>query len=146
MTSPNTISCKRRSTPWANCPRRTKKPSSRRSKRSRRAQGAQRFASAASEPSAVFAKHSGGSMESAELKRTEVRARRAYEWTRVGRAAAAFAPVLLLVIAAALIGERGGYVLAFGSVRFGLGLGLLWYGCSGKRAVLPGRATRLVPR
>ena len=79
-------------------------------------------------------------MESADIQRTEARARRAYEWTRVRRAAGAFAPVLVLVVAAALVGERVGYILAFGAALFILGLGLLWYGRGVKRAVLPGLA------
>jgi hypothetical protein len=84
-------------------------------------------------------------MESADLQETEMRARRAYELTRVRRAGLAFAPVVLLVAVAALIGERVGYVLAFGSALFMLGAGLLWYGRGVKRAVLPGLAAGLVP-
>jgi len=84
-------------------------------------------------------------MESADLQRAEKRARRAYELTRVRRAALAFAPVVLLIVAAALIGERVGYVLAFGAGLFILGVGLLWYGRGVKRAVLPGLAAGFVP-
>jgi hypothetical protein len=84
-------------------------------------------------------------MESADLRPIEMRARRAYELTRVRRAALAFAPVVLLIVGAALIGERVGYILAFGSALFLLGAGLLWYGRGVKRAVLPGLAAGLVP-
>ncbi len=84
-------------------------------------------------------------MESVELERIETRVRRAYEMSRVRRAAVAFAPVALLVGAAAIIGQRVGYTLAFGSALFMLGVGLLWYGRSVKRAVLPGLAAGLVP-
>jgi hypothetical protein len=84
-------------------------------------------------------------MESADLQRAENLARRAYELTRVRRAALAFAPVLLLILGAALIGERVGYILAFGSGLFVLGVGLLWYGRGVKRAVLPGLAAGFVP-
>jgi hypothetical protein len=84
-------------------------------------------------------------MESAELHRAAARARRAYERTRFLRAAVAFAPAVLLVLAAALVGNRMGYSLAFGSALFFLGVGLLWYGRGVKRAVLPGLAAGLVP-
>ncbi len=84
-------------------------------------------------------------MESADLQHVEKRARRAYELTRVRRAALAFAPVFLLILGAALIGERVGYILAFGSGLYVLGVGLLWYGRGVKRAVLPGLAAGLVP-
>jgi hypothetical protein len=84
-------------------------------------------------------------MESAELLRAEKRARRAYELTRIRRAALAFAPVFLLILGASLIGERVGYILAFGAALFVLGVGLLWYGRGVKRAVLPGLAAGLVP-
>ena len=84
-------------------------------------------------------------MESAELEHAEKRARRAYELTRVRRAALAFAPVFLLILGAALIGERVGYILAFGAALFVLAVGLLWYGRGIKRAVLPGLAAGLVP-
>jgi len=84
-------------------------------------------------------------MESVDLQGTERRARRAYELTRVRRAALAFAPVVLLVVGAALVGERVGYIFAFGVALFLLGVGLLWYGRGVKRAVLPGLAAGLVP-
>ena len=84
-------------------------------------------------------------MESTDLQRAEKRARRAYELTRVRRAALAFSPVILLIVAATLIGERVGFILAFGAALFVLGVGLLWYGRAVKRAVLPGLAAGLVP-
>jgi hypothetical protein len=84
-------------------------------------------------------------MESDDLQRAEKKARRAYELARVRRAALAFAPVVVLVVAAALLGERVGYILAFGSALFILGVGLLWYGRGVKRAVLPGLGAGLVP-
>ncbi len=84
-------------------------------------------------------------MESDELQRIEMKARRAYETTRLRRATVAFAPLFVLVVAAALIGQRIGYTLAFGSALFMLGVGLLWYGRGVKRAVLPGVAAGLVP-
>jgi hypothetical protein len=84
-------------------------------------------------------------MESPELKENERRARRAYESARLRRAAVAFAPILLLVTAAALAGHRFGYTLAFGAALFALGVVLLWYGRSAKQAVLPGVAAGLVP-
>lgn len=51
----------------------------------------------------------------------------------------------MLIVAAALIGEQVGYILAFGAALFLLGVGLLWYGRGVKRAVLPGLAAGLVP-
>jgi hypothetical protein len=84
-------------------------------------------------------------MESVDLQGTESRARRAYELTRVRRAALAFAPVVVLIVGAVLIGEQVGYILAFGGALFLLGVGLLWYGRGVKRAVLPGLAAGFVP-
>jgi hypothetical protein len=84
-------------------------------------------------------------MESDELKKIEARARLAYETTRAVRAAVAFAPILLLATAAALIGDRLGYALTFGSALFVLGVALLWYGRNLKRAVLPGVLAGMVP-
>jgi hypothetical protein len=63
----------------------------------------------------------------------------------VRRAALAFAPVFLLIVGAALIGERVGYILAFGAALFILGVGFLWYGRGVKRAVLPGLAAGVIP-
>jgi len=83
-------------------------------------------------------------MESPDLKETEHRARRAYEVARLRSAAVAFAPVLLLMTGAALVGHRLGYTFAFGSALFALGVGLLWYGRGAKQAVLPGVAAGLV--
>ncbi len=84
-------------------------------------------------------------MESDELKRVEQRARLAYETSRLRRAIIAFAPILLLVIAAALIGQRVRYTLALGTALFTFGVVLLWYGRDIRRAVLPGVLAGLVP-
>jgi hypothetical protein len=84
-------------------------------------------------------------MDSADLRRVERRARRAYEWSRVRRAAFGFAPVLVLVTAAVCLVEQRGQTLAFGSALFLLGVVVLWYGRDLKRAVLPGLAAGLIP-
>jgi hypothetical protein len=84
-------------------------------------------------------------MESDDLNRIERRARRAYEATRVARAAVAFAPVLLLMVVAGALGHQFGYAVAFGTALFVLGVVLLWYGRNLRRAVLPGVLAGLVP-
>jgi hypothetical protein len=84
-------------------------------------------------------------MESDELTKTEHRARLAYEASRLRRAVVAFAPVLLLAVAAALIGQRVEYTIAFGSALFAFGVVLLWYGRDIRRAVIPGVLAGLVP-
>lgn len=84
-------------------------------------------------------------MESTDLTLTERRARRAYETSRLWRAALAFAPVLVIVAGSALLGEHIGYTLACGAVLFAVGVALLWYGRDVRRAVLPGVLAGLVP-
>jgi hypothetical protein len=84
-------------------------------------------------------------MDSTSLQRAEHRARRAYEMSRLRRAALAFAPVLALVVIAMITGRRSGPTLAFGSGLFVFGVALLWYGHDVRRAVLPGVAAGFVP-
>jgi hypothetical protein len=84
-------------------------------------------------------------MESDEVTKTEHRARLAYEASRLRRAVVAFAPILLLVVAAALIGHRVEYAMVFGSALFAVGVVLLWYGHDIRRAVIPGVLAGLVP-
>jgi hypothetical protein len=84
-------------------------------------------------------------MESDELTSAEHRARIAYETSRLRRAVVAFAPILLLVTVAALIGHRAGYAITFGSALFAFGVVLLWYGRDIRRAVIPGVLAGLVP-
>ena len=73
------------------------------------------------------------------------RARRAYELARLKRAALAFAPVLILVVAALYLGERPLPVLCFGIGLFVVGVALLWYGREPARGVLPGVLSGVVP-
>src|SRR6266545_165551 len=138
MTSSCATSSEPASTPWGSSRRPIKRRSLRRSGVSRRPPAAPRFASVASVLFTAFVRHSERSMESDELKRVEQRARLAYETSRLRRAIIAFAPILLLVIAAALIGQRVRYTLALGTALFTFGVVLLWYGRDIRRAVLPG--------
>jgi hypothetical protein len=84
-------------------------------------------------------------MDSTELQRTEDRARRAYEMSRLRRAILAFAPIFVLVVVAAIAGRRSGPTFAFGAGLFAFGVVLLWRGRDIKRAVLPGLAAGLAP-
>jgi hypothetical protein len=84
-------------------------------------------------------------MDSAELQQVRARARRAYEWGRVRRAAGGVAPVLPLVALAAYLSARPGPAWTFGLGAFLLGAALLWVGREPQRAVLPGLAAGAVP-
>jgi hypothetical protein len=82
-------------------------------------------------------------MESVE--RIEEKARLRYELARMRRALFGFAPVLVLVTLAALLGKKPSVTIAFGISVFAVGAVLLWYGRDLRRAVLPGLAAGLVP-
>ena len=84
-------------------------------------------------------------MDSAELLAARARARRAYEWGRLRRAALGVAPVLPLVAVAAWLSARPGTAWSFGLSAFALGTALLWVGREPQRAVLPGLAAGTVP-
>ncbi len=84
-------------------------------------------------------------MDSTELARLEAQARGRYERARWGRGAVGFAPVLLLVAAAAGVSHRPATALLFGALLFGAGVALLWYGRTLHRAVLPGVLAGLIP-
>jgi hypothetical protein len=56
-----------------------------------------------------------------------------------------FAPVLLIVGIAALLGRRPSVAVALGLGMFASGVVMLWYGRDVKRAVLPGVAAGLAP-
>jgi hypothetical protein len=84
-------------------------------------------------------------MASTDLKRLELAARRAYEWTRLWRALLGFLPILGLVALTALLVDRPGLVVALGAGLFGAGTVLLWYGRDLGRAVFPGVVAGLLP-
>ncbi len=84
-------------------------------------------------------------MPSADLARVEHRVRRAYEWSRLRRAAIGFAPVLVLIGAAVVLGHDPAMVAVLGGVLFLAGVGVLWYGRDVRRSVLPGVAAGLIP-
>lgn len=84
-------------------------------------------------------------MVSIEFKRVRRRARLKYECNRAWRAVAGFAPVIVIVIAAASLGSRPASTLAIGSAMFVSGATLLWYGRDLRRAVLPGVIAGMVP-
>ena len=84
-------------------------------------------------------------MDSIDLARIERRLRFRYEWSRVQRALLGFAPVLLIVVASALLTKRPNSALLFGSSMFVAGTLALWYGRELRRAVLPGLLAGMVP-
>lgn len=84
-------------------------------------------------------------MDSIDLNQLERRARLRYELVRAGRSLLGFAPALLIVAAAALLGRRPNSALFFGSLLFVSGSFLLWRGRTLHRAVLPGLLAGLIP-
>ena len=84
-------------------------------------------------------------MDSVDLSRVERRARARYEWARARAALLGFAPILLVVAAAALIGKHASVTVGLGVALFGAGVVMLWYGRELKRAVLPGVLAGLIP-
>jgi hypothetical protein len=84
-------------------------------------------------------------MAPGNLEHIKRRARLKYEWSRARRAVAGFAPAAVIVIAAALLGNRPASTLAIGSALFVSSAILLWYGRDLRRAVLPGVVAGMVP-
>lgn len=84
-------------------------------------------------------------MASIELDVVQSRARWAYERTRLLRAVLAFAPMLLIVGVAALLGRRPVTVMSLGIGLYAVGALFLWYGREPAKAVLPGVLAGLVP-
>jgi hypothetical protein len=77
-------------------------------------------------------------MTPTELRQVEKRLRRAYELRRLRNAVLGFAPMLALVVPAAVVGGRLGVALAVGVALFVFGVVSLWYGREPGRGVLPG--------
>lgn len=84
-------------------------------------------------------------MDSTDLARVERKARLAYELSRLRRALLGFAPMVVIVVIAVLLGHHPTPSLVFGAGLFAFGVVLLWYGHDVKRAVLPGIAGGIVP-
>jgi hypothetical protein len=84
-------------------------------------------------------------MASIDLSRVERRVRLRYEWARARAALMGFAPVLAIVISAALLGRHSMAAVGLGLVMFAAGAVMLWYGRELKRAVLPGVLAGLIP-
>lgn len=84
-------------------------------------------------------------MASTELERRQRRARWAYERARLGRGLLGAAPMVLVMVAAALAAHRPASTIAFGALALLAGTAALWYGRAPQRAVLPGVAAGLVP-
>ena len=84
-------------------------------------------------------------MDSSELSDRKRKVRLKYEWSRARRAILGFAPAIIVIAVATLLGKRPEFTLAFGSLMFVYGVALLWYGRELKRAVLPGVIAGLVP-
>ncbi len=77
-------------------------------------------------------------MDSTDFRRFERKAKRRYEAARLMRSLLGFAPVLLVVVAAALLGRKPLSALGFGSLLYVSGVMLLWQGRGLHRAVIPG--------
>jgi hypothetical protein len=77
-------------------------------------------------------------MNPEELEAVQKRLRRAYELSRLRRALLGFAPILVLVGAAAVIGGRYNVAMPAGLLLFAGGVLALWYGREPGRGVLPG--------
>ena len=84
-------------------------------------------------------------MESGEIRLGERRARRANEWIRLRRAAVGALPALVLAAVAAAVGGMVAPTVTMGVGIFLLGGGLLWYGGSPRRSMLPGLAAGAIP-
>lgn len=77
-------------------------------------------------------------MSPEELETVQRRLRRAYEVSRFRRALLGFAPILVLVVVAAVIGGRTKVAVPAGVLLFAAGVLALWYGREPGRGVLPG--------
>jgi hypothetical protein len=84
-------------------------------------------------------------MDSIDLSKLEHAARRRYELRRVSTGVLGFAPVLVLVGLASLLGRRPLSALLFGAVLFAAGVLVLWRGEAPRRGVLPGVISGLFP-
>jgi hypothetical protein len=73
-----------------------------------------------------------------DLQAVQERLRRAYELDRLRRALLGFAPILVLVAAAAIVGGRYRIAMPAGALLFAGGVLALWYGREPGRGVLPG--------
>ncbi len=77
-------------------------------------------------------------MDSDRLDAVKQRVRRAYELDRLRRALLGFAPMLLMIAVAAVIGSRYALSVPAGALLFVSGVLSLWYGRDLGRGVLPG--------
>ena len=83
-----------------------------------------------------------GSIEIAQLQR---RARMAYEFSCLRRAAVGMVPAIVIVALATCFTHRPMSAVVFGSVAVALGVFMLWFGREPQKAVLPGIAAGIVP-
>jgi hypothetical protein len=77
-------------------------------------------------------------MDSDQVDAVKQRLRRAYELDRLRRAVIGFAPVLVMIALAAVIGGRYAVSMPAGTLLFAGGVLALWYGRDLGRGVLPG--------
>jgi len=77
-------------------------------------------------------------MKPNELDALKKRLRRAYELARLRAALLGFAPILVLVVTAAVLGGRYQIAMPAGALLFAGGVLALWYGREPGRGVLPG--------
>ena len=84
-------------------------------------------------------------MGSIEIAQLQQRARRAYEFARLRRAALGMAPVVVIVALATCFTHRPESALMFGAVAVLAGVIMLWFGREPQKAVLPGIAAGVVP-
>jgi hypothetical protein len=80
-----------------------------------------------------------------DLHTVEARARRAYEFSRLRRAALGATPLLLVAALAAALGSSPDSAIAPGAVLFLGGFACLWFGRGPQKSVLPGVLAGLVP-
>ncbi len=84
-------------------------------------------------------------MDSIDLEKLERRARGGYERARIGWSLAGMVPVLLVIIAAALLGKRPSSAALFGGALFATGTMVLWRGGELRLALWPGVLSGLIP-
>lgn len=83
-----------------------------------------------------------GSIEMAQLQK---RARMAYEFSRLRRAALGMMPAVVIVALATCFTHRPMSAMVFGSFAVAAGLFMLWFGREPQKAVLPGIAAGIIP-
>lgn len=84
-------------------------------------------------------------MGSIEISQLQKRARLAYEFARLRRAALGMVPVIVIAALATCFSHRPMSAIVFGTFAVTAGLLMLWFGREPQKAVLPGIAAGVVP-